>query len=105
MDYIVVVDVEMEARKFITNNYPNSLLVAPTRFFNPLELYVNVGYAEWSKYDITVLSLTKENLSKGDVVVYESNSFVSDEILETLSKTTQLKKIEKNGIYIIIYRV
>jgi len=104
MDYIDVVDVEMDTRKFIINNYPSSTIVWSGRFYKSIESYVNVGYADWSTYNITFLPLTKENIFKGDLVVYESNSFISDEILEILSGMIQIKKIEKNGIYIVIYR-
>jgi len=104
MDYIDAVDVEMKAREFITNNYPNSNIVTTGRVFKSLESYVNIGYAEWTKYNITILPPTKENISRAHLVVYESNFFVSDDILEPLSNMSQVKKFEKNGVYIIIYK-
>ncbi len=104
MDYIDVVDVEMETRRFIINNYPNSTIVPIGRFYKSIESYVNVGYTEWSKYNITALPFTKENIYKADLVVHESNTFISDDILETLSKMTQVKRIEKKWIFITIYK-
>ncbi len=104
MDYIDMVDLEMKTREFITNNYPNSTIITSFRIFNPLELQVNIGYTDWSKYNITALPLTKENISRGDLVVYESNFFISDDVLELLSKMTQVKRFENNRMYITIYK-
>jgi len=104
MDYMDVVDIEMEAREFITNNYPNYIIVTTGRIFDPIESYGNIGYTEWSKYNVTILPTTKENILQADLIIYESNSFVSNEISEILSKMTQLKKFERNWVYIIIYK-
>jgi hypothetical protein len=103
MDYIDIVDVEMNARKYIIDNYSNITVVSPHRFFSPLEMIINIGYTEWSRYNITVLPLDDESIYQGDIIVYESNSFVSDKILQSFKNMTRVRKFEKNRVFISIY--
>jgi len=103
LDYVDNVEIESQAIQFVFKNYTNSFVVASWPFVDDASLKTNVGYHQWDKFNIKVLQPSKENISKVDLVIYES-CCIPEDIENNLSKMKLIVKFEKNGKYVFIYK-
>jgi 4-amino-4-deoxy-L-arabinose transferase-like glycosyltransferase len=104
LDYIDALEVEEQALNFIFANYSNHFITVSYPLAENASLEVNVGNKQWNKYNITVLyPLSKENIIKSYLVVAEPYYF-SEKSLKLLSDLKLVKKYEKNGKYVEIYK-
>ena len=103
LDYIDIVKLEDEALYYIFNNHPNSVVIASFPLTDDANLQVDVGYRQWKKFNITVLQSSKENIAKSDLIVYES-CCIPDYVVNNTSRIELIKKFEKKGEYVFIYK-
>lgn len=104
LDYLDMVETEKDALQYIFLNHPNSTIVTYFPFAYKTSSIVDMGYRQWSKYDISVLMPNKENIEKADLIVYEPYSSWVQKQIDLLPRTDPIKIFEKNGKRVLIYQ-
>jgi hypothetical protein len=110
LDYMDIVELEKSACDFIFTNYKNSTMSSDFPFILTRNIgIIDISDRQWIKNNITVLyPINEENIKKSNLVVIESYSGWYNEneakFSGILSKLEIIKKFEKNGKFLIIYK-
>ena len=103
VNHIDVVSIHNQAVDFIFKNYPNKTIVASYPLYEDSNLQTNVGYKQWNKYNIQVLSPSKKNIDESDLIVFYPLSW-ADEMKNLLIDMKPIKTFRVNEQYIAIYK-
>jgi len=110
LDYMDIVELEKSAFDFIFANYKNSTMSSAFPFILTRNIgVIDISDRQWIKNNITVLyQINEENIKKSNLVIIESYSGWydgnKDRFSDIFSRLEVIKKFEKNGKILIIYK-